>query len=1106
MAMGKDMSPKEMVRRGLCVVLLYPVLFAVPLARAQGTAAEIVGTVKDVSEAVLPGVVLTIMHPASGQERRLSTDSRGNYVAAALSVGEYTIRAELPNFKTQIRAGIVLQVGDRVRVDMVMELGEVTEQITVTEAVPLMRTTNAEVSEVIANQRIVDLPLNGRQFVQLALLSDNVYLSPVGNRGAALAQTGRQVLVGGQRAGHNMYFLDGVSITDQYFNNLVASPSIDAIQEFKIQKSIYAAEFGGKASAIINAATKSGSNSLHGSVYEFLRNDVFDARNFFAGSEPPPLRQNQFGGVLGGPIQKDQTFFFLSYEGFRERRNLTRTFSLPSANVRAGDFSGLPTIYDPLTTDPVTGERRPFPGNRIPGDRLDPVARAFLEKVPLPNLPGEVQNFVASPNLKNDHNQFIVRTDHYLSQNDSLFGRFYFANFVTFQPFGNSNLNEVLVPGFGYEITTFTRNLALSETHIFSPSLINEFRFGFLRVTGGQESENQGIDFAGQSGLQGVTRDPRKMGFPAFSFSDAYSSMGDPGTLVSRRNNSFDFFNNLSWIRGSHNMKFGVYFYRLRFNPLVSPNTRGSFTFTPRFSSSTTGLADGNAFADFLLGYPSNAQGGIGRGEEDGRTTWMHFYGQDDWRVNQNLTVNAGVRYEVNTQMVETGNRLANIELDRFVIASDEEGNIHPDANALLKVLDDSGVPYVTSKEAGYHRSLQRPNFHRVAPRFGLAWSPGGSDRTVVRAGFGLFFNQAAYGIQTGLALNLPFYFNKSVSTAADTQIPTLTTANILQAPTTGSIGGDGLDYKYRSEYAESWTFSLQRMLSPNWAVQATYFGSKVVGADSRTLLNIPEPGPGDIDSRRPNPKLSGFRTIRWDGYSSYNSLSLKLEKRYSRGLTFDANYTWSKSIDDASSPGPTAHEFNLPQDVRNMGAEKGLSSFDHRHRFVFTYSYEFPFGPGHFFQPSGWLGKLVEGWSTTGIGTFQTGAPITVNLGSDNANIGAGPAQRPNLLRNPNLDSGTPERWFDTEAFEMPEPFTFGNAGRNLVVEAGENRIDFSLLKNTQINEGTRLEFRTEIFNLLNHTNFVGAPGRIFGSSNFGRLFNAGPSRQLQFALKLIF
>lgn len=498
--MGKDLSLKEMVRRGLCVLLLFPVFLAVPLARAQGTAGEIAGTVKDVSDAVLPGVALTITHLASGQERQLSTDSNGNYVAAALSVGEYTIRAVLPNFKTQIRAGIVLQVAERVRVDLVMELGEVTEQITVTESVPLMRTTNAEVSEVIQNQRIMELPLNGRQFVELTLLSDNVFLSPVGNRGAALAQTGRQVVVGGQRAGHNMYFLDGVSMTDQYFTNQVLSPSVDAIQEFKIQKSIYTAEFGGKSSASVSAATKAGSNTFHGSLYEFLRNDVFDARNFFDfdRSSPPPLRQNQFGGTLGGPIQQDKAFFFLNYEGLRERRALTRAFSLPSEKVRNGDLSHLLLLDEPIRiTDPLTGE--PFPDNKIPAGRLDPVARAFLEKVPFPNRPGEVQNFVSSPSFKNDQDQFTVRADRYLSQNDSVFARFTYANMRTFQPYGNTNLNQTLVPGFGTSIKTSTRSLALNETHIFSPTLIHEFRFGFLRVTGGQESENEGVDFAGQT-------------------------------------------------------------------------------------------------------------------------------------------------------------------------------------------------------------------------------------------------------------------------------------------------------------------------------------------------------------------------------------------------------------------------------------------------------------------------------------------------------------------------------------------------------------------------------------------------------------------------------
>ncbi|PYS01213.1 MAG: hypothetical protein DMG12_15795 [Acidobacteria bacterium] len=346
-------------------ILLIAVSFG-SIAAAQNSA-EIEGTVRDITGAVLPGVAITIISRGSGQERQHVSDANGRFVASTLSPGDYTIRAELLNFKTQVREGVVLQVGDRARVDLVMEVGAISEEVTVRESLPLMRTSNAEVSEIIDKQRLAELPLNGRQFVQLTLLSDNVYLTPVGTRGAALAQTGRQVVVGGQRVGHNMYFLDGVSITDQYLNNLVLSPAIDLLQEFKIQKSIYSAEYGGKSSANVNAVTKSGTNDVHGSLYEFLRNDIFDTRNYF--DDPtrplPPLRQNQFGGTLGGPVHKDQSFIFLNYEGFRERRALTRLFSLPSAKVRNGDFSGLSTIYDPLTTDPVTKQRRPFPGNQV---------------------------------------------------------------------------------------------------------------------------------------------------------------------------------------------------------------------------------------------------------------------------------------------------------------------------------------------------------------------------------------------------------------------------------------------------------------------------------------------------------------------------------------------------------------------------------------------------------------------------------------------------------------------------------------------------------------------------------------------------------------------
>lgn len=1084
---------------GLLFVLFTAWLALPRLGLAQNTSGEIAGTVRDASGAVLPGVSITISSPATGMERKLVTDSAGNYAAAQLPVGEYNIRAELSNFKTQLRERAALRVAERLRIDIGLELGEISEEVTVTESAPLLRTTNAEVSEVISNEKLEELPLSGRQFVDMTLLTDNIVPEPRGTRGAALSQTGRSIAVAGQRGGHNMYFLDGVSITDQYFNNIAVSPSVDSIQEFNIQKSIYAAEFGGKAAATISAATKAGTNNLHGGVYEFLRNSALDARNFFDPASPPPLRQNQFGGILGGPVQPDRTFFFLGYESLQERRSLTRTFSVPSERVRRGDFSGLPAIYDPLSTL-ANGRRILFTGNQIPAERMDPVALEFLKKIPLPTGSGEVQNFVSSPTFENSHHQFSVRADRHFGSSDSVFARFTFANLITFQPYGSTNLNETLLPGFGYDVTTYTRNLAINHTHIFSPSLVHEFRFGYLRVAGGQESENQGSDFARRAGLRGVTSDPRRAGFPALSFADAYSTMGDPANLVSRKNNSFDFFSNLSWVKGAHHAKFGVYVFRLRFNPLEAPNSRGVFNFTPRFTSSAAGLSDGNAFADFLLGYPSTAQGGLGRGEEDSRTTWIHMYAQDDWQPRSGLTINAGLRYEINGHMSEVQNRLSSVELERFVIASDEEGRIHPDANALLPLIP---IPYTTSAEAGYHRSLLRPSYLRIAPRLGIAWSPGGDSKTVVRTGIGLYYNQWAYSVQTLLAQNLPFYSSRSVTTASDTLIPTLTTSSILETTQSGSIGAGTMEPGYRTEYATSWTLDLQRELSGGMVAQANYFGSKVIGADDTSFQNIPLPGPGNIDARRPNPLLNAIRTIHWGGWSIYHSMSLGLDKRMAGGLSASAKYTWSKSMDVASNPGPTFSETNFPQDVYNRRNEKALSSFDVRHRLVVSGSYRLPVWLGG----DGWREKLAEGWTLTTIASLQSGAPFTVNIPSDNANIGAGPAQRPDLPRDPVLHSGqTPERWFDTSAFALAAPFTFGNLGRNTLFSDGLHNIDFSILKSIPITETASAEFRFEIFNLLNHTNFSNAPGRIAFTPSFGRYFQAENPRQLQLGLKLSF
>ena len=1076
-------------------ILLVACLPGPSVASAQTNTAQISGTVRDSTGAVLPGATVTAANISTGLRFQQLSGSDGSYLIVNLSVGQYDVYVEFPGFRRTSNTGVVLQIGQTVKLDFELEVGALEEEVTVTaNSTPLLQAENAEVSDVIENQRIITLPLNGRQFLDLALLSEGVVRPPQGTRGVALQQAGGVVNVDGQRSGHNIYLLDGVKVTDEYFNNLVVSPSIDAIQEFKIQKSQYPAEFGGKASALINVATKSGTNEFHGTLFEFLRNDIFDAKNFFddPNAPVPPLRLNQFGGTTGGPLDRNKTFVFLNYEGQRIRKAITKTFTVPTGAQRRGDFSGQAAIYDPQSTDLGTGRRTAFSENRIPAHQLDSIAQGLLAKISMPNRPGTTQNLVTAAKESTDMDQFNLRVDHQASPDDNLFGRFSYFNVATFQPFGSSALNESLVPGFGRNVNTKTFNLALSYSHFFSKNVLNELRFGWLDVSGGQTSENQGDDFSGRTGLLGVSRDSRDLGYPQMSFAGVQSTIGDPASFVFRDNNSFDLYENVLIHRANHRIKFGGSLFRLKFNPSDPESARGSFSFTNRWTSSAAGASDGNAFADFLLGFPTSAQTGIGRGEENGRTNWFHFYIQDDWQPLRKLTVNGGLRYEYNQHMLEIENRLSAVDLSvpggRFVIASDNNGRISPSANALLPLIP---VPYIASSEARLNRSLLRPSYRRYAPRLGLAWTTPFRHETVVRAGYGIFLNQWAYSVQQAFARNLPFFLVKNINTPADAAIPSMRTHDILTSSTLGSIGGNTMDYGYRTEYTGTWTLSIQTALSDSTMLDLSYMGNRTVGADNGSLLNIPLPGPGSIDARRPVPALSSIRTIRWNGWGTYNAFTTKVERRLSRGFFYNVNYTWGKSMDDASDPGPTAFEANLPQDVRNLDAEKALSSYDHRHRLVTSFVYQVP-----------------GGWQLGGAATVQSGAPFTVSSGVDRANVGAGPAQRPDLLRNPNLPRSqrTPERWFDTSAFALPEPFTFGNAGRNVVFAPGLTNLDLSLQKNFSFREQSRLQVRWEVFNVLNHPNFD-IPGRIAFSPNFGRIFStAEPSRQMQFSAKLVF
>jgi len=716
--------------------------------------------------------------------------------------------------------------------------------------------------------------------------------------------------------------------------------------------------------------------------------------------------------------------------------------------------------------------------------------------VPLPSSSGEVQNLASTEEQVRQIDQVTARVDHRLGDSDQIFGRFSTFDAEETQPFGTSALQEALIPGFGRSLTTVTRNLAVSYIHVLGNRVVNESRVGVLSVSGGQTSQNRGNAFASQVGLRGVTTDPRDTGFPQISTAGFYSTMGDPTTFTSRNNDHLELYDNVTLDRGAHRLKFGAYYFHLRLRPEQPENARGAFTYTGQFT--------GNAFADFLLGYPTSATVGIGRGDENGRTNWLHAYAQDDWRPRRNLTVNLGLRYEFNQHMHDVHNRLSSVDLSvpggRFVVASDDRGAIDAAAAPLLSFIP---VPVVTSAEAGWSRGLLEPSKVRLAPRTGFALSLA-HDRAVLRGGYGVFLNQWAYSVQTAFARNLPFFFAKQVDVPSDVTVPTLRTADMLTGNSTGTVGASIMDHDYQVEYSQTWSGGVQFALRQSTMVEAMYMGTWTIGADNATVRNVPEPGPGALQARRPIPELSRINAIRFDGKSIYHGLTLKLERRLAARVAYNVSYTLSQSKDDASSPGATEAEANVPQNVRNIFDDSGewaRSSFDHRHHFVASGTYQLPSVGGRR------LDAVLGGWRANAIATIQSGAPFTVNLAVDRANIGAGPAQRPDQVRDPNLTASqrTPERWFDTTAFALQAPFTFGSALRNSVIGPGYADVDFVLGKTWAVTGSRRLEFRWEVFNLLNRANFD-LPNRIFGNANFGRVFSAKDPREMQVGIRLTF
>jgi hypothetical protein len=1062
--------------------------FVIPsVSIAQVDTGTIVGTVLDKSGAVVPNATVTLTEVQTNIKTIVKSDAEGNYIATPLKVGNYSISVAIAGFKTQTRENVVLRVQDRLRADFELQVGEVTEKILVTEEVPLVQTETSSLGEVIDSRQITDLPLNGRNYTQLATLTTGVARTSEGNNG----NVGGDFVANGTRGDLNNFILDGIDNNSNDNGGVILRTNVDAIQEFKVQTSTYSAELGRSGGAVINATIKSGTNQFHGSAFEFLRNSALDARGFFEDPTQPkaPFKRNEFGGVFGGPLKKDKTFFFGDYQGTRLRSGLNFVSSVPLPEQRFGDFSGLDnnTIYDPLTYDPATNTRLPFPGNIIPQDRIVPLSQAFMNLYPDPNQPGKLRNnYIISPQQTDGIDQFDVRVDHNFSATNQIFGRFSFSTRTRVNP---APLPALANGGNSSTGDTFedTRGAALGNTHTFSPTMVNELRVGFNRAHVRRGLPVGGANFPPEElQVPGVANNPSTNGLTLFA-PNGFRRLGDPAfapTLIVSQ--EFQLSDSLNIIRGKHTLKVGVQLRRSQFNLFQVANPRGRFGFSGQF---TRNPADpdgtGDPLADMLLGLPNFAT--ISTLTDFGNR--QHVYGgfvQDDFKINPSLTLNLGLRYEYTTPIFESHDRQSNFDF----------------ATGQLLI----------ANQNGNSRGLVETDKTNFAPRVGFAFSPFQDHKTSFRGAYGIFYS--AQEIRTGdplqLAYNLPFFYEPNFF--SDGITPNLTVAggfpvlNVNQAEFPGVTSADGHAH---TPYFQQWNLTIQRELPGTILLETGYVGSKGTHLQVLTDRNqVPVPGPGDVQERRPYPLYGSFTSIENHGNSTYHSFQLKATKRLSKGLSFLSAFTLSKAINDQPE---ICCSFPWPQNTYDLRSEKGLSDFDQRLRWVTSFDYQLPFGKGRPYLNSGRAVDLVlGGWHLGGIVSFGSGFPFTPALGFDPSNTGSLGLIRANRVGNGNLPSSqrTPDNWFDLNAFTIPADFTFGNAGKNILEGPGSKIADLSIRKQFVFQESKRLEFRAEFFNAVNHPYFVQPDNFIDDGPGAAATITdtAIPMRQIQFGLKFLF
>ncbi len=1113
--------------RGVWWLVWSVVLVLVPWngARAQANFASLSGEALDIQGAAIPHAQVTLKSTSTGLVRSAVSNGDGLYEFEDVNPGDYKLRVEASGFQPQIRT-FVLAVNQAMRLDVTLPVGGTKQQVVVRGGPTPLRTTDATLGEVISPAMTRELPLDGRHILDLAILSPTAVPNmdmgvQDGNQNQLYWRPGQgtEFTAAGDRANANYYLLDGTTDSDPTFWTMSLSPSPDAVQEFKVQTGSYSAEFGGAGGAQVNIITRSGSNRLHGTVYEYLRNTGLDAR-VWNSNNVPHLVQNQFGASLGGPIQKNKTFFFGNYEGLRFSNQVYQIETVPTAAERQGDFSqsGV-NIYNPCannsgpcqlsssTSSPVNRPQFQSNGqmNVIPPSMLNSAALGALQQIPLPNLPSaagkDSNNYLDVRTATQPSDEATFRVDRNLREGDSVFFRYSFEHESGFTP--------VNLPGFGLYNDNLAQNLTASYTHIFSPTMVNNVSFGMSRLSMHEFSQNNFThDYVTQLGIQGVSWGGKgAWGMPYFNV-QGYSPIGDSfiATPVHDWDTFLDFQDTWSWQRGHHSLKIGGGYLPFFWPMWGFFETRGYYQFTPGFTTRTASNdGTGSGLASFLLGLPVVKQRQAGVPSMNLRQWYANAFIQDDWQVTDQTTIDLGLRYEYMSALSDLN---------------------EPGANLIFK---NGQLDAFVGGQAGSPRGLWYPNDLNFAPRFGFAHTVRRLG-IVIRGGFGMFYSPVDMNSWCNQRHNVPYVFPETQQ--SDNYTPSISGFN-FGSPVMGKtvVSFSALDPHAPPEYINQWSFTVQKALPGKVVLELGYQGSRGYHLQRAHLINNAPPGPGAIQPRRPyktitflagtsfagdNPEnfaiqsdtfpVSAINYLENTANSWYDAGWIDVRRQFQSGVTFLANYTWSKSLTDAPDFRSAMMQPEIPQNNSDLAAEKGLNGMDVPQRFVASAVYNLPGLGGR-----GLLHEMTSGWSLGSIFSIESGMPFTISVFGDTANAGTLLGQNPiraNVTGARLFPSGTrtTAEWFNRSAFAAPAPYTFGNAGVNTVLGPGFVDLDQAIQREFRINETTRFIIRAEAFNALNHSNW-GEPNNYVNTPQFGSITTAqGSGREIQLSGRLDF